>query len=25
MMIINFHHYVVDGIIWKRRKPAAAC
>jgi hypothetical protein len=22
MMIINFHHYVVDGIIWKRRKPA---
>lgn len=24
MMIINFHHYVVDGIIWKRRKPAAA-
>jgi hypothetical protein len=23
MMIINFHHYVVDGIIWKRKKPAA--
>lgn len=23
MMIINFHHYVVDGIIWKRRRPAA--
>lgn len=25
-MIINFHHYVVDGIIWRRRhmKPAAA-
>jgi len=24
MMIINFHHYVVDGLIWKRRKPAVA-
>lgn len=24
MMIINFHHYVVDGIIWKRKKPSAA-
>ncbi|REJ71935.1 MAG: hypothetical protein DWQ34_06390 [Planctomycetota bacterium] len=24
MMVINFHHYVVDGMIWKRRKPAAA-
>jgi len=23
MMIINFHHYVVDGIIWKRKKPSA--
>ena len=24
MMVINFHHYVVDGIIWKRkRKPTA--
>lgn len=23
MMIINFHHYVVDGMIWKRKKPAA--
>jgi hypothetical protein len=23
MMIINFHHYVVDGIIWKRKKPTA--
>jgi hypothetical protein len=21
-MILNFHHYVVDGIIWKVRKPA---
>ncbi|MFO1094366.1 MAG: hypothetical protein U0992_13840 [Planctomycetaceae bacterium] len=24
MMVINFHHYVVDGIIWKRKKPSAA-
>ena len=24
MMVINFHHYVVDGMIWKRRKPAPA-
>jgi hypothetical protein len=23
-MIINFHHYVVDGIIWKRKKPQPA-
>jgi hypothetical protein len=23
-MVLNFHHYVVDGIIWKRRKAAAA-
>ncbi|MEZ6067690.1 MAG: hypothetical protein R3B90_18710 [Planctomycetaceae bacterium] len=22
-MVLNFHHYVVDGIIWKRRNPAA--
>ena len=24
-MVINFHHYIVDGIIWRRRnmKPAA--
>ncbi|MFV0441950.1 MAG: hypothetical protein ACK5Q5_00105 [Planctomycetaceae bacterium] len=22
-MVLNFHHYVVDGIIWKRRKAAA--
>jgi hypothetical protein len=21
--IVNFHHYVVDAIIWKRRKPGA--
>ena len=20
----NFHHYIVDGLIWKRRRPAAA-
>lgn len=20
---VNFHHYLVDGVIWKRRKPAA--
>ena len=28
MMVLNFHHYIVDGIIWKRRrmkpKPATA-
>ena len=23
-MVLNFHHYVVDGIIWKRKKPAPA-
>jgi len=23
-MVLNFHHYVVDGIIWKRRKQPAA-
>jgi len=23
-MGINFHHYIVDALIWKRRKPAAA-
>ena len=22
-MVLNFHHYVVDGIIWKRKKAAA--
>ena len=24
MMVINFHHYVVDGLIWKRKRAAPA-
>ena len=22
--IVNFHHYIVDALIWKTRRPAAA-
>ena len=22
--IVNFHHYIVDALIWKSRKPAAS-